>query len=68
VKLLDNLSSGVHRMADKLQSKHDVDVLIDTIAAKLRSKSIILSQADGHFSLEIYQKGSGYDIKLKMTT
>jgi hypothetical protein len=47
---------------------HDVEQVITAINAKLRARSDILDHADDHFVLEIYRKGSGYDVKLKTTT
>ena len=48
--------------------RHDVEALIKAITAKLRAKAIVLDEAENHFSLEVYRKGSGYDVKLKTTT
>ena len=50
------------------QQKHDVEKVIAAITEKLRAKSTVLDQADDRFSLEIYRKGLGYDVKLKTTT
>ncbi len=50
------------------RQRHDVEMVIEAISAKLRAKANILDAADDHFSLEIYRKGSGYDVKLKTTT
>lgn len=46
---------------------HDVEVALAAIAAKLHAKADTLAHADDHFTLDIYRKGVGYDIKLKTT-
>ena len=50
-----------------LQPKHDVDMVVKAITAKLHSKADVLELADASFVLEIYKKGTGYDVKLKTT-
>jgi hypothetical protein len=50
------------------RQSHDVEKVIEAVTTKLRAKASILNAADDHFSLEIYRKGLGYDVKLKTTT
>lgn len=46
---------------------HDVEQMSEAIAAKLHAKSSVIREADDHIALDIYRKGSGYDVKLKTT-
>ena len=49
------------------EKRHDVARVIDAVSSKLRAKAELIEHADDHFTVEIYKKGQGYDVKLKTT-
>lgn len=53
--------------ANAPQPRHNVDTVVQAVAAKLHARTNILEQADDSFVLEIHKKGNGYDVKLKTT-
>ena len=45
-----------------------VEKLADEVRAKILAKAVIVSESEGKITVEIFRKGSGFDIKLSVTS
>jgi hypothetical protein len=46
----------------------EIERLIEAVAAKIRAQQALVEVAEGEITIRIFRRGTGFDVKLVLTT